>query len=249
MASFLDFIIHWFRTQERVRLGVQKVDNHLASRTASPVRSVVTRAAFLDLLFPRTHDWEDLPHRVGPPVLQKTPELRGRGLMALDSLRAATSYDRAFIKTAIKHFKYRGIAQLTDEFVALMLARTASSFDRAQGDTVERVLCPVPLHWSRRLTRGFNQAELLAQQLSKQTNIPMRKLLTRIKPTGTQVLRARNERLTALNDAFRISTTTIPKHIILIDDISTTGATLDACAKTLKAAGAKNIEGWVVAHG
>ncbi len=111
------------------------------------------------------------------------------------------------------------------------------------------VLCPVPLHWSRKFQRGFNQAELLAKKVATSRGVTMKNLLKRVRPTGLQAWRKRAERFEAMQDTFRPAQSSVPEHVILIDDLSTTGATLDACAKALKEAGAKRVEGWVVAHG
>ncbi|MBT7928906.1 ComF family protein, partial [Candidatus Peregrinibacteria bacterium] len=74
---------------------------------------------------------------------------------------------------------------------------------------------------------------------------------TRTRPTGHQARRTRSERLVALNGAFKCvaERSDSNKTVILVDDLSTTGATLNACAKTLKEAGFNNVIGWVVAHG
>jgi len=61
--------------------------------------------------------------------------------------------------------------------------------------------------------------------------------------------RNREERLSALEDAFRFKSKIRPARVILVDDLSTTGATLDECAKALKKAGVERVEGWVIAHG
>jgi predicted amidophosphoribosyltransferase len=111
------------------------------------------------------------------------------------------------------------------------------------------VLCPVPLHWLRRFGRGFNQAECLARVVAAERGLPVRGLLMRIRWTGSQVQRCRSERLTAVRGAFRCRIPDPPAHLVLIDDLSTTGATLDACARALKEAGARYVEGWVIAHG
>ncbi|MCK5021037.1 MAG: ComF family protein, partial [Candidatus Peribacteraceae bacterium] len=114
----------------------------------------------------------------------------------------------------------------------------------------ESILCPVPLHWSRKYWRGFNQAEVLAEKISSEINLPVINLLKRIRPTGFQSHRNREERLLALNGAFKyILENHPPANIILIDDLATTGATLDECAKVLKKVGARRVEGWVIAHG
>lgn len=133
------------------------------------------------------------------------------------------------------------------------------------------ILCPVPLYFLRRFNRGFNQAQLLAFIVSQKTGIQMRELLIRTRWTGRQTGRNREERLQALKGAFRVRLPPEAKpqeaggrrglaspplgfdlkhtRIILLDDIMTTGATLQECARTLREAGARQVEGLVVAHG
>ena len=81
-------------------------------------------------------------------------------------------------------------------------------------------------------------------------NIKKENLLKRVRATGHQAWRGRAERLISVKGAFGLSKgKSVPDRVILIDDLATTGATLDACAKALKDAGANYVEAWVVAHG
>jgi len=111
------------------------------------------------------------------------------------------------------------------------------------------VLCPVPLHWSRRFQRGFNQSQLLADAVGKEKGIEVRSLLARKKPTGFQSHRTRAQRLVSVRGAFACTTKIVPPFVVLIDDLATTGATLDSCASALKQSGARYVEAWVIAHG
>lgn len=112
------------------------------------------------------------------------------------------------------------------------------------------VLCPVPLHWMRFLDRGFNQSARIAEILSQQTKLPMSSLLRRTRDTGHQAWRSREERHHAMSGAFSLKNIQkVPRHVVLIDDIATTGATLHECAKVLKNAGVERIDAWVIAHG
>ena len=75
-------------------------------------------------------------------------------------------------------------------------------------------------------------------------------LLKRVRDTGHQAWRSREERLCSMLNAFTVRRgVTVPSHVILIDDIATTGATLDACAKALKSSGVQTVDAWVVARG
>lgn len=108
---------------------------------------------------------------------------------------------------------------------------------------------PVPLHKNRLRERGFNQAEIIAKAVCEIWNLELSDCLTRVKDTGHQVGRTRAERLNALKNAFslRPASRTLTS-VLLVDDVWTTGATMNECAKTLKTAGVKNIWKFVLAR-
>jgi ComF family protein len=102
---------------------------------------------------------------------------------------------------------------------------------------------PVPLHWRRKLQRGFNQSELLAQQVAKRRRIPMLNALCRKRPTAVQASLAVAGRKRNVAGAFtaRPNADVKGKRILLIDDVMTTGATAGACAAVLKRGGATSV--------
>ena len=104
-------------------------------------------------------------------------------------------------------------------------------------------IMPVPLHPSRKRMRGYNQAEILAAELSIRTGIPLRNnALFRIKKTVPQKELDDEGRRRNLMGAFGVSTDWIPcRNVLLIDDIYTTGSTVERCAKMLKKAGVQNV--------
>jgi len=105
-------------------------------------------------------------------------------------------------------------------------------------DKSETVIVPVPLHWRRQLNRGFNQAELVSIALAERIEVPHLKLLRRNRYTTTQTRLVRHERLKNLKDAFSIRGKFRKKgdfkHVILVDDVFTTGSTSEACASLIK---------------
>lgn len=113
------------------------------------------------------------------------------------------------------------------------------------------VLVPVPLHKSRLKWRGFNQAEEMGKMLSKKISLPVWNGLHRIRKTQIQTYLQREERLQNLEGAFAVH----PrfdfkgKKVLLLDDVFTTGATADACARALREAGAKDVAVLTVARG
>lgn len=99
------------------------------------------------------------------------------------------------------------------------------------------VVCPVPMHWRRTFKRGFNQAEELGFMLSKELELSYRKLLKRQVYTIFQATLNRERRLKNLNGSLSLNSAfkgELPSSILLVDDVLTTGATADACARILK---------------
>ena len=104
------------------------------------------------------------------------------------------------------------------------------------------LLIPVPLHRFRRWKRGYNQAEILAVELAKQTGIPVaRHLLIRCKKTTPQKQLDDKLRRKNIEHAFRVNGIVPAEKVVLIDDIYTTGSTVDEAAKTLRRAGAQEV--------
>jgi ComF family protein len=125
-----------------------------------------------------------------------------------------------------------------------VLAQTIA--DLHPPDDVPLLIIPVPLHPSRRHTRGFNQAELIARAAAKQFAPALEvstSLLVRHRETISQVGLSRDERIENMRDAFRvIDRQRIKGHaVILVDDVMTTGTTLSECAQVLKSAGAERV--------
>jgi ComF family protein len=105
------------------------------------------------------------------------------------------------------------------------------------------LVVPVPLHWTREFTRGFNQAEVLAREITRRRGLPCEKALRRVRSTGSQARMSRSERRRNVATAFTVRRPAViaGKTVLLIDDVHTTGATLGACAVALKRAGAKRV--------
>jgi ComF family protein len=104
-------------------------------------------------------------------------------------------------------------------------------------------LIPVPLYWSRRWRRGFNQAEVLAGAVGREHGLPvLSRALRRVRPTPPQQGDAETRRRN-VRDAFEISvpSTVAGKCLLLVDDVFTTGATANACAKEIRRAGAAEV--------
>ncbi len=147
-------------------------------------------------------------------------------------------YDEV-MRRSIAGYKYRGRREYAGFYAEEILRRCAGKMRLWGGE----VFVPIPLHLSRRRKRGYNQAELLAKELSRRSGIPAdMDLLFRVKKTQAQKELNDQERLTNLKEAFSIRKGKIPyKNVILVDDIYTTGSTMDAAAGLLKEHGVKNV--------
>lgn len=113
-------------------------------------------------------------------------------------------------------------------------------------------LIPVPLHPARQRERGYNQASRLAAQVSKSTGIPVREgVLARSRPTPSQTRLSRKQRERNMREAFvfKGKEEVRGQRVVLIDDVFTTGATTNACARVLRQAGAVDVCVWTLARG
>lgn len=154
---------------------------------------------------------------------------------------AATSVHEGIIQSAIHAMKYHNLPQLAQP----LSVRLADAL-RQLGWQPD-LIAPVPMHTDRLQRRGYNQAERLSAGLAAQTEgVHHPNLLLRVRSTRSQVGLNRAERLANLKDAFAVAEDVTGQHILLVDDVFTTGATLMGCAESLIAAGAAQIYGLTV---
>ena len=169
-----------------------------------------------------------------------------RGLYAFGAARSYGAYNDEMVK-AITLLKYNRLTRLGRWFAGkLKLTAEANSMIR-EAD----LLVPVPLHPARRRERGYNQTELIATPLARLLKIPLDAgLLMRVKPRPPQLFLSRRERWLSVRGAYEIrkGRRIDNQRVLLIDDVFTTGATLDACARALKKGGAKSVIGLTVAR-
>jgi competence protein ComFC len=173
-----------------------------------------------------------------------------------DGLYVCSEYDRAgVLKKLITQFKYKFSEEIVYSLSSKMSEQRAfmNKFcDQGLGN--EKILIvPVPLHYKRQKERGFNQAYLLAKQMEwlLRPNSKLTNALVRNKNTKKQSKLSRADRLNNLTGAFSLKQKQQidGRQVILIDDVCTTGSTLNECAKVLKKAGAKSVRGFVLARG
>lgn len=162
---------------------------------------------------------------------------------ALSSLRAAAVYEGA-VRLGVLALKYKGQRRLAVPLGAIL----AQAVQRS-GDNLPDVIVPVPLHAARRHQRGYNQAELLARSCARRLGIPCdAAVLVRHRATPPQVGLSSVERRVNVAGAFTLASPAAAKRlagkrVLLIDDVTTTGSTLDAAAAALLAAGPADLRG------
>lgn len=152
----------------------------------------------------------------------------------LDRATALLRYtpDSPVAKTII-HFKYHNRSRLAISLGQLMATELLSTGFLSDID----YLIPVPIHFTRRLKRGYNQSELLAQGISRITKIPVATWLRATRSRSTQTrLSTEDRQKNAAKNRFRLigAPDLTGKHILLIDDVCTTGATIRACLRALR---------------
>jgi ComF family protein len=148
---------------------------------------------------------------------------------------------RGPLRNAVHKLKYESDRPLARPLAMLISAALAGDDRWVADDGEPPTIVPVPLHTSRKRARGYNQSELLANELSRITGWPLDKRLVRVKSTRPQVGLHADERHENVHDAFRWETDEAPVRVLLVDDVCTTGATLSECAFALMSAGSEHI--------
>ena len=169
----------------------------------------------------------------------------GRGYAFVRVKRWAV-YEGTLVR-AILLLKFENIDLLGKLFAQWFAEVVAGSGSAFQAD----VVVPVPLHRQRERERGYNQAALIAKPLAKRLGLPYKSvLLTRIRPRPDKHLLSYEERWESVRGAFatRPGSQVDNLRVLLVDDVMTSGATLDSCAKTLREAGARSVIGLTVAR-
>lgn len=163
---------------------------------------------------------------------------------AFDRARSFATYDDA-LSEAIVLLKYEEVTRLGSWFADRLAEIVFQERDNWRAD----IIVPVPLHVERQRERGYNQAELIARPLAKRLNLKLEsRLLIRTKPRPAQLVLSRSEHWKSVRGAYatREGRKVDNLRALLVDDVLTTGATLDACARALKKAGASVILGLTV---
>ena len=191
--------------------------------------------------------------RIVPPLCPMCGKPQPSGILCpscvswqarIDGIRSPFRFD-GVMRQAIYQLKYRNLRALASTLAKLL--NDYLGINPVPGE----VLVPVPLHQKRLRERGYNQSSLLAQELGKLTKLPVvDNCLIRQRHTPPQARTSTvDERRSNVADAFTCRDHRLQdRQVLLIDDVSTSGATLDACAAALKAAGATSVWGLVLAR-
>jgi ComF family protein len=179
----------------------------------------------------------------------------GPGILSMEAIAEPPAYHRAraavrfdeISRVLVHALKYGDRLDL-----APMMGRWMSHAGRdllAEADA----LVPVPLHWRRLWARRFNQSAILAATVSAETGVPLAAAaLKRVKPTVQQVGLTRSERSANVQGAFRVpddgKPAVVGRKLVLVDDVLTSGATVEGCARALLRAGAGNVDVLVFAR-
>ena len=222
----------------------------------------------LDFFLPKSPAVAEL-EKMGAAGFAPPPAKRSRELNGRENLIALFDYRDPLVRTAIWELKFRGncaIAALLAEILFDELSAELSEREIFENFT-RPLLVPIPLSKKRRRERGFNQCEILLTELAKlDTGKPAssanrifevnKNLLIKVRDTSSQTKAdSRASRLKNLRGAFAVRAGTLRetnevanRNIIVIDDVTTTGATLSEALKTLRRAGAKKVLGFALAH-
>ena len=175
------------------------------------------------------------------------PYCKGKGWPNFERVVRLTSYQDP-VGAMVRHLKYHRGWGLGEELANRLLEqqRVQQVLEQTQ------VLVPVPLHWRRQLVRGYNQAEVIARHLAAAgpKRIPVARPLRRVRNTETQThLHSHAKRASNLRDAFALvdGRPLAGRHVTLVDDVWTTGATMQAIARVLKTARPASLSAIVVA--
>ena len=155
------------------------------------------------------------------------------GRCVIERAAAFSYYTRdSRIRRMIHHLKYRGASEIGTE-LGRIYGNSLKNSDFLKGIDL---IIPVPLHPSKKRQRGYNQSDLISMGISDASGIPVgTDILKRTTVTGTQTRKSRYDRWTNVNDIFRV---TCPqrlegKHVLIVDDVITTGSTIEACANEI----------------
>ncbi len=187
---------------------------------------------------------EPMCMRCGKPIASEQEEY------CADCRRRTYQYERGFAVFVYDDVMQRAVADYKyynrKEFAEFFAAEMATVFRKRLKHLGAEGLVPVPVHAARKRYRGYNQAEVLCRELSKRIGLPVLDILVRNRKTAPQKELDASERLHNLESAIVLNTETLqdrklPKRVLLVDDIYTTGSTAQACTGVLTRGGVNKV--------
>jgi ComF family protein len=179
----------------------------------------------------------------------------GPGLLSMEAIADPPAYQRAraavryddVARTLVHALKYQDRTDLAPAMGRWMARAGSELLDEAD------VLVPVPLHWRRAWGRRYNQSGALARVIARQTGVGVAsEALRRVRPTQQQIGLSRSQRASNVQGAFKVTEATQSdiqgRRVVLVDDVLTSGATTDACARALLRAKAASVDVLVFAR-
>jgi len=171
----------------------------------------------------------------------------------LDGIFIISDYDDKKISLLIKSLKYnfiKNLGEILGDLAVVFLKKIMANISPNDFNFKNCLIIPLPLHKKRYNWRGFNQAEIIAVQIAIKLNLKLSDGLIKIKANKPQAKLNEKERLQNNKNCFTWTLENLSgKNILLVDDVATTGATLDEAARILKNNGAKKVWGLVIAKG
>ena len=159
------------------------------------------------------------------------------------AVKAVFAY-KAGVRSCIYRLKYKHQAFLADYLYKFMVTKYATL------DWIIDYVIAIPLHPKRLKNRGYNQSQLLAKPFCKDLNLTLLEVMTRVKDTPSQTRLGSRDRAKNMKDSFALTDKSLikDKNILLIDDVYTTGTTIEEATRLLLSAGAKAVYGLTLAH-
>ena len=196
---------------------------------------------------------EELPFNTGKTCLRCDSAISSDANYCVNCKNSAPQYKRnksvflydGVVKKFVRQLKFdnkKFYASTLSNFIASEYVKLNKDFD---------IIIPVPIHKDREKRRGYNQATLLCTSLKEKLKLNVdENVLTKERATRSQAYLSREEREKNLEDAFKVVDRKLVKGktILLVDDVFTTGTTINECAKTLRSAGAKEVHSLTLAH-
>jgi competence protein ComFC len=177
--------------------------------------------------------------------LAPCPYCQGKGLRPYSAVARLAIFTDP-LRPAVHHMKYHRRWSLAESLADRLFTRPDVKDLLTRAD----VLVPMPLYWRKQISRGYNQSDVLARRLGKLSDTPVRRPVRRIKDTPSQTgLHSQSDRWLNVRDAFRLTrpSQVEGKHVVVIDDVMTTGATLRAVGRQLAKAKPASLSAIVLA--